>query len=211
MSRWCRARRTSWSAGARSSVWPGSHRDRRERGKIELLPVRWRIERPRLPARRRRPAPPTTTAPGHKRWRACLIGHVASPERVVLLRRSKASLSHDCAAAPLPRRSLRLEPAHIDVVERHRLGRREVEAEADVVPGRQLAIEALRRHRTHELLDRARNDDAAGIEESRAGIVERLDDVLLERIVAERLATRPRRRGRAWPPRSNAFRRCGSW
>ena len=46
---------------------------------------------------------------------------------------------------------------------------------------------ALGRHRAHELLDGARNDDPARIEETRARVVERLDDVLLERVVAQRL------------------------
>ena len=74
------------------------------------------------------------------------------------------------------------------LLRRHGLGRREVEAVADLVPSRELPVVALADDRHDELLDAVRDDDAARPQESRPRVVERGDDVLLEGIVAERLA-----------------------
>src|SRR6185295_12309445 len=79
-----------------------------------------------------------------------------------------------------------LERTHVDVVERHRLGGCEVEAETYLVPGRQLGQETMGGNRADELLDGARDDDASGVEKTIARVVESLADVLLARIVAER-------------------------
>ena len=118
-----------------------------------------------------------------------------APARLAGARRLVAAVEGDLVPRASPRvppssRSPRLEPAHVDVVEAHGLGGLRSRGRSRPRPrSRELAISSARRPPGTTNCSTLRGDDhAAGIEKPRPRVVERGDDVLLEGIVAERLA-----------------------
>ncbi len=112
--------------------------------------------------------------------------HSASPFLFDRVSRCKSIASQATLLLSVVEKLIGCELAHVGIVERHRLGRCQIDAVADALPSSQFVVDARSGYGRDVLGDAGRNDVPAGLQEPPARIGERRDDVFFERIVAER-------------------------